>query len=391
MIEFTPTDRRARLGRRHHLATPALSPTEVAGDLAGLHSSDPASVYLALRARVRDFEISHLDDALYRERSLVRMLGMRRTMFVVPIDLAAVMDAACTQALVPAQEKRLAAMLEEEGLASDGVRWIARVEADTLAALARRGPATARELTEEVPELGLKIAYATDKSYGGTFGVSTRILFLLATRGAIVRARPLGTWVSSQYRWALTDEWLGSPLTFPDAASARADLASRWLFTFGPGSENDLKWWTGWNLRDTRAALGDVDAVEVDLGNGRLGYVLPDDVEPEDPPPPWAEFLPALDPTPMGWKDRQWYLGDHHAILYDRNGNIGPSIWVNGRVVGGWSQSTDGTLHYRLIEPVDGDERGLVETAAAATERWLDGVVVKPRFGTPLDKELRQL
>ena len=60
-------------------------------------------------------------------------------------------------------------------------------------------------------------------------------------------------------------------------------------------------------------------------------------------------------------------------------------------MVGGWSQSTDGTLHYRLIEPVDGDERGLVETAAAATERWLDGVVVKPRFGTPLDKELRQL
>ena len=55
-----------------------------AESMVGLHASDPATVYLAARARVRDFAHADLEDALYERRSLVRMLGMRRTMFVVP-------------------------------------------------------------------------------------------------------------------------------------------------------------------------------------------------------------------------------------------------------------------------------------------------------------------
>ena len=40
-----------------------------------------------------DFTTGDLDAALYERRSLVRLLGMRRTMFVVPLDLAAEIDA----------------------------------------------------------------------------------------------------------------------------------------------------------------------------------------------------------------------------------------------------------------------------------------------------------
>ena len=98
----------------------------------------------------------------------------------------------------------------------------------------------------------------------------------------------------------------------------------------------DLKWWTGWTLTQTRAALGAIEAVEVDL-DGMPGFVLPGDLEPEPEPEPWAAFLPSLDPTVMGWKERDWYLGEHAATLFDRNGNAGPTVWWNGRVVGGWA------------------------------------------------------
>ena len=77
--------------------------------------------------RVRDFMHADLETALYERRSVVRMLGMRRTMFVVPLDLAAVMDEACTKALAPPQRRRLVAMLEEQGVARDGARWLRRV------------------------------------------------------------------------------------------------------------------------------------------------------------------------------------------------------------------------------------------------------------------------
>ena len=81
----------------------------VAGDLVGLHATDPASVMLAARARVEDIAPADVERALYEERSVVRMLGMRRTMFVVPVELMAVVQAACTAALVPGERRKLVA------------------------------------------------------------------------------------------------------------------------------------------------------------------------------------------------------------------------------------------------------------------------------------------
>ncbi len=111
------------MGRRHHLASAAATVEDATTALIGLHSSDPASVFLSARARARDFQVADLERALYEQRSLVRMLGMRRTMFVVDREVAAVMDAACTQALAPAERRRLVQLVEQQGHASDGAKW----------------------------------------------------------------------------------------------------------------------------------------------------------------------------------------------------------------------------------------------------------------------------
>ncbi|MGZ8593254.1 MAG: winged helix DNA-binding domain-containing protein, partial [Actinomycetota bacterium] len=333
-------ERRARLGLRHRLARPAPTADEVATGLVGLHSSDPASVYLSARARVAAFAPADLEGALYDRRSLVRMLGMRRTLFVVPLDVAAAMDEACTKALAPAERRRLIGMLEDQGVArpGKGERWVDRVGAETLEALGRRGEATARELTKDVPELGAKLSFGEGKTWAGRMGVSTRVLFLLATEGRIVRARPLGTWMSGQYRWARTETWLGAPLPKVDHAEASADLLRRYLLAFGPATLTDVRWWTGWTARLATKTLEALGAVEVALDEG-VGYVLPDDLDAADEVDRWVALLPSLDPTVMGWKGRAWYLGDHASELFDRNGNAGPTVWANGRVVGGWMQT----------------------------------------------------
>jgi poly(A) polymerase len=72
---------------------PAGSVEEATAALVGLHSSDPTSVYLSARARVSGFVPDDLEDALYERRSLARMIGMRRTLFVVPREVAAVLPA----------------------------------------------------------------------------------------------------------------------------------------------------------------------------------------------------------------------------------------------------------------------------------------------------------
>jgi hypothetical protein len=387
---FTVDDRRARLVARHHLAKPARTAVEATRALVVLHATDPSTVYLSLAARLHRPVVAEIEADLYEERSLVRMLGMRRTMFVVPAEDVAVVQGAAADALVPTERRRTVQLLEQGGVTDDGAGWFTRVSQATLAALDARGEATAAELARDVPELQTKISVNEGKAYAGTIGMSSRVLLNLATEGRIVRGRPLGTWISSQYRWAPIDRWLPdrpAPLA-PDVA--RAALARRWLARFGPAPVADLRWWTGWTAGQTRQALEAVQPVEIDL-DGTTGVALAGDDVPEPKGrkgKPAIALLPALDPTTMGWAERGWYLGDHKAALFDRNGNAGPTVWCDGRIVGGWAQRTSGEIVWRLLEDVGTPAATAVEVAAHQLETWLGDTRCLPRFPTPLQKEL---
>jgi hypothetical protein len=133
--------------------------------------------------------------------------------------------------------------------------------------------------------------------------------------------------------------------------------------------------------------LAEVATVEVDL-DGTTGLLLADDLEPVRSAEPWAALLPALDPTVMGWSGRGWYLGEHGPALFDRSGNPGPTVWWEGRIVGGWTQRKDGEIAFRLLEDAGTAAVAAVEAAAEQLGGWLGTVRVTPRFRTPLEREL---
>ena len=253
-------------------------------------------------------------------------------------------------------------------------------------ALEARGEAYASELSKDVPLLRKKLSFGEGTKWASSTGMTTWVLFLLAAEGRIVRGRPRGAWTSSQWLWVPAASWLSRPLPPLDEHEARDTLARQWLTGFGPATVTDLKWWTGWTLSQTRTALASIGAVEVDL-DGAPGFVMPDDVDVAPSPEPWVALLPALDPTVMGWKERAWYLGEHGPALFDRNGNAGPTVWWNGRVVGGWTARA-GTVAFRLLEDVGADAAAEIDAEAARLDAWLDGAKVIPRFGTPLEREL---
>jgi hypothetical protein len=374
--------RRARLGVRHHLAAKARASTveSAAAGLVALHSTDPASVFLALYARTRSVTPAAIEAALYTERTLLRMLGMRRTMFVVPTGFAGVMQAACTDAIAVQSRKRYLQLLEQAG-AGDAA-FFADVSRSTLAALEKRGEATGAQLSTDEPRLRTAI-----ESPYGSQNITTWVLFQLAAEGAIVRGRPRGTWTSSQYHWCATDVWLPDGVTTVPGAAARTELVRRWLAAFGPGTVADLRWWTGWTAAHVKAALAEIGPSEVDM-DGVAGLVLPGDEASVKAPPPWVALLPALDPTAMGWSGRDWYVGEHGKALFDRSGNIGPTVWCDGRIVGGWAQRASGEVVYRLLEDIGTAAASTVETEAARLSGWIGPVRVTPRFRTPLEREL---
>jgi hypothetical protein len=212
---------------------------------------------------------------------------------------------------------------------------------------------------------------------------------LLSAEGHIVRGRPRGGWTSSQYQWLPAAAWRQRSAADqkwpPDAA--RAELARRWLLAFGPAPLSDLQWWTGWTVAQVKAAVAQLRTAEVDLA-GTPGVILAGDDTPETAVEPWVALLPALDPTAMGWRERSWYAGDHAASLFDRSGNIGPTVWWDGRIVGGWAQRRDGEVVFTLLEDTGADAAGMVSMQAQRLQEWLGPVRVTPRFRTPLERQL---
>lgn len=387
-LRIDDDQRRARLARRHLVCADdhVDDPVAIARGVVALHSSDPATVHLSVMTRADAPSVDRTERALYDDRSLVRMLGMRRTLFVVPADLVPVVQAASADDIAAAERRRFVRAVAANGIA-DPERWLRTRETAALDALIERGGAHTSELNEAVPRLRDAITVGSGR-WQTDVRAASRVLPLLAAHGRIVRGRPRGTWLSSQYRWVPTEQWLGGPITPMPADEARADLARRWLAAYGPATFDDLVWWSGWTRVRTRRAVAALDVVDVDLDDGTVGLVLADDTMPVPAPAPWAALLPSLDPTPMGWKARDWYLGSHGDAVFDRNGNVGPTIWWNGRIVGGWAQRPDGTVVHRVLDDVDGAAAAAIAAAVGRLQEHLGGVAVTARFRSPLDREL---
>ncbi|WP_019136177.1 winged helix DNA-binding domain-containing protein [Cellulomonas massiliensis] len=388
MTSIDVAQRRARLARRHLLAGPPSPDVEAAAAaMVCLHATDPAGLFLSAWARVAGFKVGDLERAMYTDRTLVKQLAMRRTLFVFPRADLPVALAGASARVARTERARLAKTVEAEGMAADGEAWLARASAEVLAELDREGPLSAAALRARVPHVEAAVEHSQGKAYAGRFAVVGRVLTVLSAEGRVMRVANEGRWTSSRPLWGTTERVIG-PQPALDEDAARAELVRRWLRTFGPGTEADVRWWLGSTLTAVRRSLADLGAVEVDL-DGRTGWVLPDDTEPVEPVEPWAALLPALDPTVMGWSERDWYVGPYKAQVFDSVGNAGPTAWWDGRIVGGWDIAPSGEVEVLLLEDVGAEARAAIDARAEELTRWLAGTPVVPRFPSSLTATLR--
>ena len=352
--------------------------------MAVLHATEPATVHLSVHARVPDVRVEDVDRALYDDRTLVKQLAMRRTLFVFPRDLLpAALGSAAARVAGP-HAARLAKDVEAGGLAADGEAWLKEAREGVLTRLSDGSALTAQQLREQVPELEGRVEMAPGKKWGGSIPMGPRVLTQLGLEGEIVRGRNTSHWRVSRPEWTLTRTWLGEKPVRASAEEGYAELVRRWLVSFGPGTTADIHWWLGATVGAVKKALTALEAVEVSLDRGTTGWVLPHDVgPPPDEPEPWAALLPVLDPTVMGWKERGFYLGEHGPALFDTNGNAGTTAWWDGRVVGCWVQDENGVVEVRLLERLPSAATRALDVEAERLTAWLDGVRVGTVYPSP--------
>lgn len=376
-------ERRRRLAHRH-LLTPSRRVDDVAAvadAVVALHSSDPTSVFLSAAARMHDADIPAIEEALYAGRSLVRHHAMRRTIWAMTPAVAQAANAGFSRKIAAAERRRTATLFgEDERWVSEGI--------DRVAAIVERsgGPISTREVAAQVPDLAGPRVVNAGRSGEGTMAPHTRLLLCAALEGRITRGRPAGTWIGSHYEWWPSAEWHGIDWNEPDPDTGAEEIVRRYLDSFGPVTLEDVVWWTGGTTTLVRRAFDAVDAREVALDDGGTGYVRAGDAGETDVAP-WVALLPGLDPTSMGWKRRDWYLPpDLARRVTDRSGNIGPTIWVDGQVVGGWAQRRDGEIVHDAAVP--SSHGALLVAEIARLQSFVGETRFSARFPAPNQRDL---
>ena len=365
--------------------------------MVGLHATTPSTVHLAAWARV-DPELSResVDAALYDDRTLVKHLAMRRTLFVFPRNILAESVGALGPRISASERTNMLRDLRRSPDFDDPEGWIETARQAVLAELAGGESLTSTELRERLPALDGYISHGAGTTWAGRAPMVPRVLNMLDAEGAIVRGPNRLRWHLSRPAWTSMPLWLGEDLPSMSVHDGHRALIGRWLRTYGPGTETDLVWWLGSTKTAVRAALAELETVQVDLEGGGVGHVLPDDLPDgpgvdgmgDEPVEPQAALLPELDPTTMGYKERGFYLGGHAPQVFDSAGNGGQTAWWDGRIVGGWYRRADSTIDVVPLEPLPREARRALDARAEELAAWLGDEPLKTGYTAPYARGL---
>lgn len=342
---------------RQRLGCAATAALSTLRDVAGVYSAHPTAP-LALAARVRGLTREAFGE-LEARREAVRVVGMRGSAFLVPLDLADDVVGATRQS--PAQQP---GALRSRGL-----------DESTYAALKPRIlDATGEPISPTELRRALGAASDDQRPY---------FAMRLMSREGIVLRVGTGRVRTDDLRWVATEAWLGRPLGALDREGALARLAEAYLRGYGPARDADFAWWAGVPRGRARTALGSISTVEV-----AGGLLLPADLEaawqataPLDPNA--LDVLPKWDPYAMGYApDGRARLVDdaHLSLAYSTaDTRIGatagdglPLVLRGGRAVASWGHRLIGASMAVTIRPFEASERQAGELLAA----------VEPAFGS---------
>jgi winged helix DNA-binding protein len=327
----------ARQGLLERQNTPALATLE---RLVGMQAQVPENPYVALHARLTDFDPHKLSAAIETGEA-VRAQLMRATIHLVTRrDLAAIAPVTgdvLARTFKTQFSRRLEGVTGEEAAAAGQ-------------ALLATGPRTRAELATEL---------ATRWPDADPAVLAQAVTYL----SPLIQVPPRGLWGGrGQARWALAPTRAATP--------DLDDLVVRYLEAFGPATTADIRTWSG--LTGLRAV---VDRLRPDLrtfaderGAELLdvpGAPLPDPVTPAPP-----RFLPEYDNVSLSHADRARILGGRGPGLPFPRGSWIGTLLVDGFYRANWRYD-DGTLTIDRFTPASDDPPGTRPALEAEGERLI--------------------
>jgi hypothetical protein len=323
MSDFSPNTINYFTLSKHHLTpeTKIDDPYQIALDICGLHSTSQSTPYLSLYSRSNSLQKEDLNIETYENKKLGKIRGMRKTVFIFPKEVLPYIYTATKKQYA----QRLEGYLERLGMSMSKYNKIA-------------------EQLEKVL-IGKAMSVSELKKKLDTKENISAVVSLLCDQKRLIRNRPVKGWRDKRHTFSLFNEY------FPEMKLGNYEeeagiefLVNYYIERYGPVTEKDIVWWSGFNKTPVRKVLSELESklTKISIKGISHDYILTnndlkdlDAIEVEETP--IINFLPDLDPFLMGYKDRERYIDDeNYDYLFDRSGNATTSILINGRVVGIW-------------------------------------------------------
>jgi len=294
---------------------------QITNNICGLHSTNLTTSYLSLFARSNTFFKSVLEKELYINKTLGRIRGMRRTLFIETREMIPIVHSATSQLINKSFEK----YMEARGITLKDYQDISKQILNNLK--------------------GKELSAQEIRTYLDSKLDVPGIIQVMCNNRLLIRGKPIKDWKDRRNRYALFHDYFPT-INVSEFTEKQAiqKLVECYIKAYGPVSENDISWWSGLTKTKIREALkileSQLERIQISELNGELllyqedlSYLENMDIFQE----PTLTMLPELDPYPMGYKDRERYINmNNYNYVFDKSGNITATILLDGVVIGVW-------------------------------------------------------
>lgn len=334
---------RATLARQLLLAREPLSVVDAVRRVLALQAQEPASPYLALWNRVRDFDPVELDDA-FRTFAVVKASLMRLTLHAVVAEDRAPFHTAMRPTL-------RAAGLYDERFTATG---LTPGDADDLVPLVVAFADRPRDRAAIDAMLTERLGAPSEPGLWRALRMMTPLVHAPA-------AEP--------WSFGRAPSFVAVPAGPPtDEAGSLHDLVRRYLAAFGPASPQDFARFALLRQAEVRPAFEALaDVLVARTGpDGKILYDVPNAPLPDEDAPAPPRLLPMWDSVLLAHADRGRVLPEpYRGLVIRRNGDVLPTVLVDGYVAGVW-RPVDAGVEVTAFHPLGDDAWDGVEREARA-------------------------
>lgn len=305
---------------------------EISRNHLGLHSARISTPYTTLCSRTLEYNPQMLMKELYSKKNLIKMRCMRKTLHIVPFDIAPIvhmstLDMRMAECKLFFNRNNIS-LLEVEDLQENLLSFIS-------------APMTSFEIENKIKTI-LKISNDKLKIVSAKM-----VLKYFWEKGVLCYINSTDDWEKESRKYAVSKNFYGAiNLNLYEVDEAQELLILQYISKFGPVTLKDISWWSGLSLRIIKTIVdNNKNTIQKEIFKDcpKEYYITKIDCEElygfKNIDFEWISLLAYEDPSLKGYYESRFRYVDHnhYNLLFNQIGEVRASVILDGKAIGVWT------------------------------------------------------